>query len=161
MVQKNITYILFIIRNIFINLFYSLQFKWNLFLQERRLAQRKIEDLHDEIVDKEKEIEQLKYKLKSKIDELEREKHERAEEVMVLTQEIENLKYMKNAAINQFDERNDLLKQMEIIKKVNRIFNLSISSYLSPCTNTLLSFGRLCIHLRISQFYLFTFNIRP
>lgn len=89
--------------------------------QERRLAQQKIENLQGEIIDKEKEIEQLKYKLKFKIDELEREKQERAEEVMVLTQEIENLKYMKNAAINQFDERNDLLKQMEMIKKVHII----------------------------------------
>ena len=86
--------------------------------QERRQAQHKIEELHSELVDKEKEIEQLKYKLKFKVDELEREKHERAEEVMVLTHEIENLKYMKNAAISQFDEHTNLLKQIEIMKKV-------------------------------------------
>lgn len=88
-------------------------------LEERRQAQQKIEDLHSELIDKEKEIEQLKYKLKFKTDELEREKHERAEEVMILTHEIENLKYMKNAAINQFDEHTDLLKQIEIMKKEN------------------------------------------
>ena len=88
------------------------------FLQERRLAQQKIENLQAELIEKEKEIEHYKYKLKLKTDELEREQHERAEEVMILTHEIENLKYMKNAAISQYDEHEDLLKQMEIIKKV-------------------------------------------
>jgi len=88
-------------------------------LEERRLAQQKVESLQSELVDKEKELEQLKYKLRSKTDELERERISRGEEILMLTQEIENLKYMKNAAINQFDERNDLIKQIEILKKDN------------------------------------------
>ena len=88
------------------------------FSQERRLAQQKVECLHMELMEKEKEIEQYKYKLKVKCDELEREKHDRADEVVLLTHEIDNLKYMKNAAMSQYDEHNDLLKQMEIIKKV-------------------------------------------
>ena len=88
------------------------------FSQERRQAQQKIEDLQTELIEKEKEIEQYKYKLKLKADELDREKHERAEETVLLTHEIDNLKYMKNAAISQYDEHNDLLKQMELIKRV-------------------------------------------
>ncbi|XP_066910168.1 rab11 family-interacting protein 3-like isoform X2 [Clytia hemisphaerica] len=88
-------------------------------LEERRLAQQKIENLQAELIEKEKEIEHYKYKLKVKTDDLEREQHERVEEVMILTHEIENLKYMKNAAISQYDEHEDLLKQMEIIKKEN------------------------------------------
>ena len=88
------------------------------FFQERRLAQQKIEDLQTELIEKEKEIEQYKYKLKLKADELDREKQERTEETVLLTHEIDNLKYMKNAAISQYDEHNDLLKQMELIKRV-------------------------------------------
>lgn len=89
------------------------------FFQERRLAQQKIEILQSELIEKEREIEQYKYKLKLKADELEREKQERAEETVLLTHEIENLKYMKNVAMSQYDEHNDLLKQMELIKKVH------------------------------------------
>jgi len=74
--------------------------------------------LQSELIEKEKEIEHYKYKLKLKADELEREKHERAEEVMMLSHEVDNLKYMKKAAISQFDDHNDLLKQMELIKRV-------------------------------------------
>ena len=94
------------------------------FFQERRLAQQKIEDLQTELIEKEKEIEQYKYKLKLKADELDREKQERTEETVLLTHEIDNLKYMKNAAISQYDEHNDLLKQMELIKRV-RVYSSS------------------------------------
>ena len=96
------------------------------FFQERRLAQQKIEDLQTELIEKEKEIEQYKYKLKLKADELDREKQERTEETVLLTHEIDNLKYMKNAAISQYDEHNDLLKQMELIKRV-RVYSCCCS----------------------------------
>ena len=70
-------------------------------------------------MNKEKELEHLRYRLKIKNDELEREHIKRTEEVSGLMREIENLKYMKNAAIVNFDERQDLLKQIEILKKVS------------------------------------------
>ena len=83
------------------------------------MAQKKVEDLQILIIEKEKEIEQYKYKLKHKTDELERERIDRENEVSLLNQEIENLKYMKTAALNQFDERNELVKQLEILKAVS------------------------------------------
>ncbi|XP_057311501.1 rab11 family-interacting protein 4-like [Hydractinia symbiolongicarpus] len=94
-------------------------------LEERREAQRKVEELQTEIIEKEKEIEQLKYKLKARNDDLERERNDRADEVSLLTQEIENMKYMKNAALNQFDERNDLMKQLELLKRENDVLKAS------------------------------------
>ncbi|XP_065659277.1 rab11 family-interacting protein 3 isoform X3 [Hydra vulgaris] len=94
-------------------------------LEERRLAQKHIEKLQNEIVDKEKELEHLRYKLKLKNDELEREQVKRTDEVSALLREIENLKYMKNAAIVNFDERQDLLKQIEILKKENDSLKMS------------------------------------
>jgi len=88
-------------------------------LEERRLTQKKVEELQSEIVEKEKEIEQLKYKYKLKCDELEREKIDRADEIMLLSQEVESLRHMKSAAISNYDEMNDLAKQLEIIKREN------------------------------------------
>ena len=91
------------------------------------MAQKKVEDLQILIIEKEKEIEQYKYKLKHKTDELERERIDRENEVSLLNQEIENLKYMKTAALNQFDERNELVKQLEILKAVSCVYFYSIA----------------------------------
>ena len=74
--------------------------------------------MQTELLEKEREIEQLKYKLRSKQDELDRLNKERTEEVLILTQEIDSLKYCKSAALNSYDERMDLLHQIELLKKV-------------------------------------------
>lgn len=88
-------------------------------LEERRLAHQKIEVLQKELLEKEKEIEHLRYKLKSKTEELEREREERHEEVLLLTQQVQSLKFVQHEANNTFNERNDYLQKMEILQKDN------------------------------------------
>ena len=93
------------------------------------MAHQKIEVLQKEVLEKEKGIEHLKYKLKSKSEELERERTERNEEVLLLSQQLENLKYMQSAARNQFDERNDYIQKMELLRKVSWLYEIVNKHY--------------------------------
>ena len=107
------------------------------------MTQKKVEELQSEIVEKEKEIEQLKYKYKLKCDELEREKIDRADEIMLLSQEVESLRHMKSAAISNYDEMNDLAKQLEIIKRVGNLL-ITFTSFLL-LRSRLTAFSNLCL----------------
>jgi len=88
-------------------------------IEDRRFAQQKIDELNELIIEKDRMLSELRHRLRLKSEEFERLRNDKLQEIAALTEELETARDLKHNAEMHFDEKNQLIQEIDRLKMEN------------------------------------------